>query len=310
MCCLKVGLFLSVAEGSAGERWQHLKSMARHAEAVGFDSLWIADHLMIPDHGVPEHANGRWECWSVLAALAAVTSRIELGTLVVCTSFRNPALLAKMVDTVEEISGGRLILGLGAGYYEPEYRAFGFPFDHRMGRFEEALQIIRGLLRAGAVDFDGQYYQAHDCELRPRGPRVGGPPILIGARPNRPRALRLAAQYADYWNMYSLGAADDLLSARLAVDEACARHSRDPSTLKRTISTYIDLPEIEHISMSAAVRSYRSSRAWTAGTTEQVVERLRAFALAGINHVQLWLEPNTLAAVEAFAPVLELLDQE
>jgi len=112
-----------------------------------------------------------------LAALAAVTERVELGTLVTCTSFRNPALLAKMADTVEEISDGRLILGLGAGYYEPEYRAFGFPFDHRVGRFEEALQIVYGLLRRGTIDFNGQYYQARDCELTPRGPRPGGLPF-------------------------------------------------------------------------------------------------------------------------------------
>ncbi|HKM73588.1 MAG TPA: LLM class flavin-dependent oxidoreductase [Stellaceae bacterium] len=173
---LKVGLLLSVAEGSAGERWANLKAMARHAEAAGFDSLWIADHMSVPvSPGEPER--GRWECWSILAALAAVTERVELGTLVTCTSFRNPALLAKMADTVEEISDGRLILGLGAGYYEPEYRAFGFPFDHRVGRFEEALQIVYGLLRRGTIDFNGQYYQARDCELTPRGPRPGGLPF-------------------------------------------------------------------------------------------------------------------------------------
>ena len=153
---LKVGLFLSVAEGSAGARWSALKTMAQHAEAAGFDSLWVADHFMIPV-APGETGQGRRECWSVLASLAAVTSRVELGTLVACTSFRNPALLAKMADTVEEISDGRLILGLGAGYYEPEYRAFGFPFDHRVSRFEEALQIVYGLLRRGAIDFNGQY---------------------------------------------------------------------------------------------------------------------------------------------------------
>ena len=311
---LKVGLFLSVAEGAAGGRWSGLKAMARHAEAAGFDSLWIADHLMIPDDGTPQAANGRWECWSVLAALAAVTTRIELGTLVVCTGFRNPALLAKMADTVEEISDGRLILGLGAGNYEAEFRAFGFPFDHRVSRFEEALRIIHGLLRNGAIDLEGEYYQARDCELRPRGPRPGGPPILIGARPGRVRALRLAAQYADYWNMYSLGAAVDLAAARQAVDDACIRHGRDPTTLGRTISAMIDLPTIdlptgERDAISAAVRAYRSSRAWAAGTAEDMADRLRALAGTGVSHVQLWLEPNSIAGIDAFMPVLELLDQ-
>ena len=179
---LKVGLLLSVAEGSAGGRWTNLKAMAQHAEAAGFDSLWIADHFMIPG-GSDEPPHGRWECWSILSSLAAVTTRIELGTLVTCTSFRNPALLAKMLDTVEEISDGRLILGLGAGYYEPEYRAFGFPFDHRLDRFEEALQIVHGLLRNGAIDFQGRYYEARDCELRPRGPTG---PARCGLRRNTP----------------------------------------------------------------------------------------------------------------------------
>src|SRR5215471_9977214 len=121
----------------------------------------------------------------------AVTTRVELGPLVVCTSFRNPTLLAKMTDTLDEISGGRLILGLGAGYHEREYRAFGYPFDHRVSRFEEALKIIQPLLRRGAVDFQGKYYKARECELRPRGPRRQGPPILIGAPPRLPRMLRL-----------------------------------------------------------------------------------------------------------------------
>ena len=176
------------------------------------------------------------------------------------------------------------------------------------------MRIIHGLLRNGAIDLEGEYYQARDCELRPRGPRPGGPPILIGARPGRVRALRLAAQYADYWNMYSLGAAVDLAAARQAVDDACIRHGRDPTTLGRTISAMIDLPTIdlptgERDEISAAVRAYRSSRAWAAGTAEDMAGRLRALAGTGVSHVQLWLEPNSIAGIDAFMPVLELLDQ-
>ena len=121
-------------------------AMARRAEEVGFDSVWTIDHINLPSLGGGPQ-KGVWECWSLLAALAACTSRVELGPLVTPTSFRNPALLAKMADTVEEISGGRLILGLGAGWHEPEYRAMGLPYDHRVSRFEEALTIIHGLLR-------------------------------------------------------------------------------------------------------------------------------------------------------------------
>jgi len=304
----KVGLFISLAEGSAGERWQHLKSMAQHAEAVGFDSIWIADHLLFP--GSPEEtAPGRWECWSILAALAAVTSRVELGPLVVCTNFRNPALLAKMADAVDEISGGRLILGLGAGWYEPEFQAFGYPFDHRMGRFEEALEIVHGLLRGRAMDFRGLYYQVRDVVLRPRGPRPGGPPILIGARADRPRSLRLAAQFADYWNTTDAHTAEDVAPMRASVDNMCVKLGRDPTTLQRTAHLLVDLPGSANSPIPSWVRDYRSSHRLAARTPEELAGHLRAYAAVGISHVQLWLEPNTIAGIDAFRPVLELLDR-
>ena len=136
----------------------------------------------------------------MLAAIAAATSRIELGPLVACTNFHNPALLAKQAATIDEISGGRFVLGLGAGWNETEFRAFGFPFDHRIGRFEEAFTIIRTLLREGAIDFDGRWYQARDCELLPRGPRPAGPPLMIGS--SGPRMLRATMPHADSWNAW------------------------------------------------------------------------------------------------------------
>lgn len=309
---LKVGLILPISEGEvAGGTacWNDLKAMAQHAEAVGFDSLWVTDHLIFTydESSTPPH--GGWEAWSMLSSLAAVTSRVELGTIVVCTSFRNPALLAKMADTLDEISGGRVILGLGAGYHEPEYRAFGYPFDHLVGRFEEALQIIHGLLRKGTIDFHGKYYDARECELRPRGPRRSGPPILIGARPDRPRALRLTAQYADYWNIFSVNKAENFASMREAVDAACIKAGRDPAALQRTVSVLIDLPGSERNPISKGVRGYRSSRTPATGTSEELAGLLRAFAHEGVGHVQLWLEPNSMAGIDAFMPVLELLDR-
>ena len=191
----KLGLFVPTFEqpwSGRGPRWADIAALARRAEEIGFDSFWLPDHLLFRFAHV--HEQGAWDVWSLLAAVAASTKSIEIGPLVACSSFRNPALIAKMAVTIDEISDGRVILGLGAGWHEPEYRAFGFPYDHRVGRFEEALQIITALLRTGHVDFKGVYYSARDCELRPRGPRPGGPPVLIGGSGDR--MLRLTARYA------------------------------------------------------------------------------------------------------------------
>jgi alkanesulfonate monooxygenase SsuD/methylene tetrahydromethanopterin reductase-like flavin-dependent oxidoreductase (luciferase family) len=195
---LKVGLYLPTFDRpwvrTPAPRWDDLLDLARRAEAAGFDSLWVPDHLHIRDD---RERLGVWEGWLLLAALAAVTDRVMLGPLVACTAFRNPALLAKMADTVDEISDGRLVLGLGAVWHEPDFRAFGNPFDRRVSRFAEALAIVSGLLRQGQIDFEGEFYQVRDCELRPRGPRSQGPPILVGAEGSR--MLPLAAQHADAW---------------------------------------------------------------------------------------------------------------
>ncbi len=161
-------------------RYSEIRAMAQQVEAAGFDSIWMYDHLLYRQDG--QGTEGIWECWSMLSALAEATLRLELGTLVVCNSFRNPALLAKMAVTVDEISGGRLILGIGAGWNEPEYRAFGYPYDHRVDRLEEALQIIRPLLKDGRVDFQGKYYRAEACEIAPPGPRSRQQPAPAGSR--------------------------------------------------------------------------------------------------------------------------------
>src|SRR6266568_3456321 len=237
---LKVGINLPTVEGTmAGKTasWADLLAFAQRAEALGFDSLWVPDHLLLTWQ---EQTHGIWECWSLLAALAAVTSGVALGPLVACTAFRSPALLAKLADTVDEISGGRLIVGLGAGWDGPEDRAFGVKSDHRVDRVEEALQIIVPLLRSGHVDFDGKYYQARDCELRPRGPQAGGPPILVGAK--GPRMLRIAATYADQWNAEGpLRRPEEIIPLRTAGDAACAEVGRDPATLGRSASVVVNL---------------------------------------------------------------------
>jgi probable F420-dependent oxidoreductase len=299
---LKIGMLMPHAErryGGATARWSELVELARLAEEAGFDSIWTIDHWTVdyPD----QEPQGVWECWSILAALAATTERVELGPLVTPTSFRNPALLAKMADTVDEISGGRLILGLGAGWIESEYRAMGLPFDHRISRFEEAIQIIHGLLRDGHVDFEGRYYSARDCELRPRGPRPSGPPILIGS--SGERMLRSVARYADAWNTF-FGTTNNTPAGipplREKVDAACIEAGRDPATLDRTAAVLVgfDLP--------GAVGHPQGAKP-VSGSVDEIVEELRAYEREGIGHLQIFLDPATPAGIEAFAPVVAAL---
>jgi alkanesulfonate monooxygenase SsuD/methylene tetrahydromethanopterin reductase-like flavin-dependent oxidoreductase (luciferase family) len=294
---MKVGVILPYAEREMGgetPRWSDILAMARTAEAIGLDSIWISDHLLFrSDDG---EARGTWECWSLVSALAAATDRIEIGTYVNATSFRNPALFAKMIDTVEEISGGRLIVGLGAGWHEPEYQAFGFPFDHRVSRFEEAIHIIATLLRDGAVDFDGAYYRARDCELRPRGPRLQGPPLMVGS--TRPRMLRLAGRYADLWNGYAKPI-DVLPELNAKVDAACADVGRDPATLGRTAETHVRFLHLAPDGDPGDVT----------GDPDEIAGSLAPYAGHGLSHLQLRIRPDTLASIEAFAPVLAALDR-
>ena len=305
---LKVGIELPLApnKGRAGTpRWTDLRAMAQRAEALGFDSVWVEDHLVFRHPDQP--TQGVWEGWTLLAAIAAATARVEIGPLVACASFRNPALLAKMADTLDEIAGGRLILGLGAGWHEPEYRAFGLPFDHRVGRFEEALAIVSGLLRDGRVDFAGRYFTARDCELAPRGPRRRGPPILIGSTGER--MLDLAARHADAWNAYfshTGNRAAGVAPLRARVDAACRAVGRDPATLERTAAVFVDMAP-------GRPREFPRPAHWTfdalTGDAARLAAELDAYAREGIGHVILWLEPNTVESLEAFAPVLAALDR-
>ena len=303
-----VGFLLMPTENRARgtvPRWAELLATVRRAEALGYDSVWLPDHLIIDIPRPGAQPEGAWEGWSLAAALAAATERIGIGMLVTCTAFRNPALLAKMADTVDEISGGRLILGLGAGWCKLEFDMFGYPFDHRVSRFEEALQIIAPLLRDGHVDFQGTYYEARDCELRPRGPRPGGPPILIGSSSTGERMLGLVARYADVWNRdfdavnpecepYSMA---DLTRSQAKVDAACAAIGRAPATLGRTVGVWVDLPDLPQRSSWNALR----------GTPEQIAGGLLTYRDAGYGEVQVWLQEPSVAAVEAFAPALELV---
>jgi len=324
---MRLGLMLPIGAGAFGEgrpvRWTDLREMARTAEAVGIDTLFVPDHLLFrksPPGNLMQvnmdegKLRGVWESWTILAALAEATTRLHLGPLVACTGFRNPAVLAKMADTLDEVSGGRLVLGLGAGWHEPEYEAFGIPYDHRVGRFEEALAIIVPLLREGHVDFQGRYYQARDCVLAPRGPRPGGPPILIGAQ--RPRMLALAARYADIYDAdYHLDAGG-VAAPFEALARACAEAGRDPATITRTAGTRVALttsgaprPGLPGVPAppGAAVFELGGMRQMArVGTAVELLEHARTFEAVGVRQLTLSLvHPPGPKGIELLAPVVE-----
>lgn len=309
---LKVGVTLPVSEGGVAGKtpgWSEILALAQTAEAAGFDSVWVPDHMIFKPAGDSDTPIGIWECFSLLSALAAGTRRVELGALVACTSFRNPAMLAKIADTIDEISGGRLILGLGAGWNELEYRMFGYPFDHRVSRFEEALVIIHGLLKTGRVDFEGRYYTARECELRPRGPRPAGPPILIGSTGDR--MLGLTARYADAWNTWASKTHNDVAGIaplREIVDAACVAANRDPATLERTAAVLVEVEGSEPYPAGYPGWNPGEGRPLRA-TTDELAETFRAYAREGISHVQVWVNPLTPAGLEQVAEALNRLDR-
>lgn len=276
---MQVGLFLPMRE-SVG--YSEIRTLAVQAEELGFDSVWLMDHVFFRHDDQP--MVGVWECWTMLAALAEATKRVTLGTLVLCTPFRNPALLAKMAVTLDEISNGRVILGLGAGWHEPEFEALGVPFDHRVSRFEEALQIISPLMREGSVDFRGTYYQAPNCEIRPRGPSPHGPKILVGS--SGPRMLRLLARYADSWNTNWLGMPPGPFpERRAALEEACAAEGRDPATVDITVGLSVSAPHANEDEGQP-----KDPDRTVHGTPDEVAAALSDYEQLGVNHAILSLD--------------------
>ena len=283
-------------------RWPELRDMGLAIEDLGFDSIWVGDHLL---YETPEGAAGPWEAWSLLAALSAITTRVQLGPLVAATSFHSPAMLAKKATTVDEISGGRLILGLGAGWNEVEYRAYGFPFDHRASRFEEAFTIIRTLLREGEIDFQGNYYTARDCHLVPRS-RPEGPPIMIGSI--GPRVLAATLPYVDSWNTWHAwfgNTPGGFVDLNATIDDAATEAGRDPSEITRTAALYWQFG-------GGAGRRQGDAERHTAdpqsGSPGDLAAALEAYGEVGVSHIQLVLDPITVGSIELAARALELLD--
>src|SRR5579864_461008 len=235
--------------------------------------------------------------------LADATDTVELGTLVLCNQFRHPAILAKMAVTLDEVCAGRFILGIGAGWNKPEFQAFGLPFDHRVGRLEEALQIITPLLRTGRVDFTGRYYQARDCELAPRGPRAGGLPLLVAG--SGPRMLRLTAQYADMWNPSEYVSAPHALGGhRAKLRAACQEAGRSPSAVELTAHVPLTFPDLGTPPASSNIPAHLS------GSTEEVAGAMLALDEMGASHLMFYCAPYNTGALERLADSARICRRE
>jgi alkanesulfonate monooxygenase SsuD/methylene tetrahydromethanopterin reductase-like flavin-dependent oxidoreductase (luciferase family) len=299
---MRIGIVLPIAEedGEDGAAsYAEIRDVAIAAETAGLDSVWVFDHLLFRFDG---ETSGIHECWTILAAIAEATSRVELGTLVMCTGFRNAALLAKMAATLDHVSGGRLILGIGAGWHDPEYEAFGYPTDHRVGRFEESLAVITGLIRHGRMDLDGRFVMARDAVLRP--PARADLPILVAAK--RPRMLELVARHADAWNLAWFGLPDERLARiRGELIDACRRVGRDPATLAITIGITVRYPHALRTDGGDTDRPIAEGPCLT-GAADQIAAGLAAHAASGVDHAIAVLEPCTPTTVAAFADAVAL----
>jgi probable F420-dependent oxidoreductase len=284
---MRIGIQLPEVEREV--RWPEYVAMARAAEEGGLDSIWLGDHLLYRGDGRPERAP--WEAWTLLSALAAATERVRLGPLVACAGFHPPGLVAKMAATVDEVSGGRFVLGLGAGWNESEFRAFGIPYDHRVSRFEESFAIVRGLLAGERVTLAGRFWQADDAVLLP--PPARRVPLMIGS--NGPRVLGIALPHADAWNTWydDYGNSPEGFAALNERIGAAARAAgRAPDEVERSACVLVAL-------------GGAGERPWTADAPpvegRRIATHLRELADAGADEAILVADPITEAAVRELA---------
>ena len=292
---LRVGVQLPEVEREV--RWPEYVAMARAAEEVGFDSIWLGDHHLYRDDGLPER--GPWESWTMLAGLAAVTERVRLGPLVACTAFHPPAVLAKMAATVDQVSGGRLVLGLGAGWNEAEFRAFGLPFDHRASRFEEAFEIIRRLVAGERVTLAGRFHSVNEAVLLPAPTRR--PRLMVGSTGDR--VLRATLPHVDVWNTwYDLyGNTPDGFAALNAKVSALAKEvGRPPGEVERSACLLV-APE-------AGERPDRWDAPPLTGGTDRIAGGIRQLAEAGADEAILVVTPITERSIRTLGEVLLSLD--
>lgn len=274
--------------------WPAIRELALRAEEIGFDTIWTPDELV---WFVGETPRGFWDGVSMAGAVAASTSRAKVGTWVMSALHRNPGIIAKTAETLDEISGGRFVFGLGAGHEWPgQARAFGLPEAAIFARFEEALEVIVPLLRDGRASFEGSHYAARDLPQAPRGPRPGTMPLLIGG--NGPRGQRAAVRFADIYSCYVEERAEVAeVAPRLASLEAiCAEVGRDPASIGRSVG--VSVRPHEAAGFGPGVIS---------GSVEEIADAFRSFRDAGFTQLEIMVGPGTMAAVEALAPVVEAI---
>ena len=290
---MRIGIQLPEVEREV--RWPEYLAMARAAEEVGFDSVWVGDHLLYRDEGGRER--GPWDAWTVLAALAAGTERVEVGPLVACTAFHPPALIARMAAALTEVSAGRFVLGLGAGWNEDEFRAFGLPFDHRVSRFEESFEIIRRLLAGERVTLGGTYCQAEDAVLLPAPPER--PRLMIGS--NGPRMLAIALPHVDVWNTWyeDFGnSAEGFAELNRRISAAAREAGRDPAEIERSACVHVAL------NGSDSGRARTPEAPPLEGPPPRIAATLSEFAAAGANEAILVVDPISEASIRALGEVL------
>ncbi|MBT4983543.1 MAG: LLM class flavin-dependent oxidoreductase, partial [Ilumatobacter sp.] len=274
--------------------------MAQEAEAVGFDSVWYGDHLI---YDLAVGARGPWEAWTTLAAIAQATTTIELGPLVASTSFHAPTMLAKQAATVDAISQGRLIVGLGAGWNQREYDAFGFAYDKRVSRFEEAFTIIRTLLADGEIDYHGTFYDAEQCVLHPRSPRPGGPPLMVGSIGDR--MLDITLPHVDSWNMWWSqygNTAAGFAHEKSRVDQLIQAAGRSINDVEATAAVHIRLADGKGRLMGDYVGDADVKP--LTGSPDELGSQLQEFESAGAAHIQLCVDPITRDSINWLGNVL------
>ncbi len=263
---------------SPTQSFEEVLEIARHAESTGWDGLWYADHFM-PD---ADDTSAPWpEAWTTLAALAASVPRIRLGTLVTGNTYRHPAVLAKMAASVDHISQGRVVLGLGAGWQENEHRQYGVPFytiAERLARLDEACQVIKGLYREKSVSFDGKFYQLKEASLEPKP--LGQLPLLIGGGGEKV-TLRITARWADEWNVW--GDVEKLRQKMKILDRHCESVGRDPAAIQRSAVALLFLSD--DAAFVEKMRGRDIGRPTIVGNADEVREIVRSYREAGVDEL-------------------------